>query len=154
MAAFFLTRASPINTLNIIDHQNLFAVNYDDPASSALNLLSLFLIHQSSIAIVDPEGKFVREISPFMLNCCDEAVAPALATLSAGDLMAYIDCGGPPEDLVQIMKERLKEQNLGAALELLGNEGDFHLGHRFVQVHQTMMHLPKRIGSLEGTRRG
>ncbi|XP_057738173.1 CBS domain-containing protein CBSX5-like [Arachis stenosperma] len=123
IAAFSPTPASPINTLNVIDDQNLFAVNYDDPASSALNLLLLSLIHQSSVAIVDPEGKFVGEISPFMLNSCDEAVAPALATLSAGDLMAYIDCGGPPEDLVQIVKERLEEQNLSAALELLGDEG-------------------------------
>lgn len=123
IAAFSPTPASPINTLNVIDTQNLFAVYYDDPASSALELLSLSLTHQSSVAIVDPQGKFVGEISPFMLNSCNEAVAPAIATLSAGDLMAYIDCGGPPEDLVQLVKERLEEQNLGGALELFGDEG-------------------------------
>lgn len=119
IGVFSPTPASPINTLNVIDTQNIFAVSYDDPASSALNLLTASLLHQSSVAIVDPQGKLVGEISPSMLNSCDEAVAPAIATLSAGDLMAYIDCGSPPEDMVQLVKERLEEQNLGAAVELL-----------------------------------
>ncbi|XP_061375583.1 CBS domain-containing protein CBSX5-like [Gastrolobium bilobum] len=122
IGVFSPTPASSINTLGVIDTQNLLVVNYDDPASSALELLAVSLIRQSSVAIVDPQGKFVGEISPFMLNSCDEAIVPAFATLSAGDLMAYIDCSGPPEDLVQLVKERLEEKNLGAALELLGDE--------------------------------
>lgn len=36
--------------------------------------------------------------------------------------MAYIDCGGPPEDLVQLVKDRLEAQNLEAALELMEEE--------------------------------
>ncbi|KAK7246525.1 hypothetical protein RIF29_41394 [Crotalaria pallida] len=111
--------SSPINTLNVIDTQNLLAIYYDDPASSALDLLAVALVNGSSVAILDPQGKFVGEISPVMLNSCDEGLVPPIATLSAGDLMAYIDAGGPPEDLVQLVKERLEEQNLGAALELL-----------------------------------
>ncbi|CAI8591173.1 unnamed protein product [Vicia faba] len=111
-----------IDTLGIIDTQNLFFLYYDDPASSALELLTAAIVHQSSVAVVDPQGKLIGEISPFTLNSCDEAVAPALATLSAGDVLAYIDCGGPPEDLVQLVKERLYEQNHGAAVELLGEE--------------------------------
>ncbi|KAG4960473.1 hypothetical protein AAZX31_13G224000 [Glycine max] len=123
IGVFSPTPGNPINTLGVIDTQNLFAVCYDDPASSILDLLALSLLYQSSIAIVDPNGKFGGEISPVMLNSCDESVVPAIATLSAGDLTAYIDCGGPPEDLVQLVKERVKEkveeQNL---LELLGDE--------------------------------
>ncbi|CAK8530517.1 unnamed protein product [Lathyrus sativus] len=111
-----------IVSLGIIDTNNLFVLYYDDPASSALELLTSAIVHQSSVAVVDPQGKLIGEISPFLLNSCDEAVAPALVTLSAGDILAYIDCGGPPEDLVQLVKERLYEQNLGATLELLGEE--------------------------------
>ncbi|CAJ2648681.1 unnamed protein product [Trifolium pratense] len=122
IAVFSSIAAEAIDKLGIIDTQNLFFLYYDDPASSALELLTASIVHQSSVAVVDPQGKFVGEISPFMLNSCDEAVAPAIATLSAGDLLAYIDCGGPPEDLVQLVKERLREQNLDAALELLGEE--------------------------------
>lgn len=31
--------------------------------------------------------------------------------------MAYIDCGGPPEDLVRVVKERLKDKGLEGMLE-------------------------------------
>lgn len=127
IGAFSPTPASPINTLGVIDTLNLFALYYDDPASSALDLLAASLVHQSSVAVVDAQGKLLGEISPFMLNSCDEAVAPAMATLSAGDLLTYIDSGGPPEDLVQLVKERLQEQNLGAAMELLGEESSIVL---------------------------
>lgn len=36
--------------------------------------------------------------------------------------MAYIDCGGPPDDLVQVVKDRLEEQKLEGALELMEEE--------------------------------
>ncbi|KAM7260265.1 hypothetical protein ACFE04_016006 [Oxalis oulophora] len=36
--------------------------------------------------------------------------------------MAYINCGGPPEDLIQLIKERLEESKLNVALELLGED--------------------------------
>ncbi|KAL2341912.1 hypothetical protein Fmac_009852 [Flemingia macrophylla] len=104
--------ANPINTLGVIDTHNLFAVGYDDPASSALDLLALSLIYQSSVAILDPNGKFVAEISPFRLNSCDDALVPALAVLSAGDFTSYIDCAGPPEDLLLLVDERLHHRNL------------------------------------------
>lgn len=111
-----------ILTLGIIDTENLFVLYYNDPASSALELLTAAIVQQSSVAVVNPQGILIGEISPFMLNSFDEAVAPALATLSVGDVLTYIDCGGPPEDLVQLVKERLYEQNYGAAVELLGEE--------------------------------
>ncbi|KAK6134509.1 hypothetical protein DH2020_031743 [Rehmannia glutinosa] len=44
-------------------------------------------------------------------------VAAAIMTLSAGDLMAYIDCGGPPEEIVRVVEERLKEKNLEGLLD-------------------------------------
>lgn len=121
IGTFSDTPAQSIDKLDIIDTQNLYFLYFDDPASSALELLTASIVHQSSVAVVDPQGKLIGEISPFMLNSCDEIDVPAIATLSAGDLLAYIDCGGPPEDLVQLVKERLHEQNLdNAAVELLG----------------------------------
>lgn len=117
---FSPTPASPINALNLIDGDNILAVNYDDPAASALPLISqAALARQTSVAVVDTDGKLIGEISPFTLNSCDETVAAAIATLSAGDLMAYIDYGGPPEDLVQLVKERLEQRNCGALLDLM-----------------------------------
>ena len=95
----------------------MLAIDYYSPASSALGAISKSLTQQTSVAIVDTDGTFIGEISPFTLACCDETVAAAIATLSAGDLMAYIDCGGPPEDLVRVVKARLKEKNLEKMLE-------------------------------------
>jgi CBS domain-containing protein len=116
---FSPTSIQPIKSLNIVDSENILSIHYDDPASSALHSIKQSLIDQTSVAIVDGDGKIVGEISPFILNYCDESVAAAISTLSAGDLMAYIDCGGPPEDLIQLVKERLDERNLTGALELM-----------------------------------
>ncbi|XP_022139821.1 CBS domain-containing protein CBSX5-like [Momordica charantia] len=114
--------ASPINSFNIIDTNNVLAVHYDESALSILPLISQALIHQSSVAIVDLDDNLIGEISPFTLNFCDETVVAAIATLTAGELMAYIDCGGPPDDLVQLVKERLEEKNLEAVLEWVEEE--------------------------------
>ncbi|XP_062096668.1 CBS domain-containing protein CBSX5-like [Humulus lupulus] len=119
---FSPTPANPINSLNLIDDQNILAVHYDDPASAALPLISQSLISQTSVAVIDGEGKLVGEISPSTLNFCDETVAAAIATLSASDLMAYIDYGGPPEDLVQLVKDRLEEKNFRALLEFMDED--------------------------------
>ncbi|KAG6573257.1 CBS domain-containing protein CBSX5, partial [Cucurbita argyrosperma subsp. sororia] len=119
---FSPTAASPINSVNIIETSNILTVHYDDSALSILPLISQALIHQSSVAIVDLDDKLVGEISPFTLNFCDETLVAAIATLTAGELMAYIDCGGPPDDLVQLVKERLEEKNLEAVLEFVEEE--------------------------------
>ncbi|KAJ6364177.1 hypothetical protein OIU76_029173 [Salix suchowensis] len=111
-----------IESLNIIDTESFFTVHYDDPASSALPMISQSLVKQTSVAILDADGKLIGEISPFTLNFCDETVAAAIATLSAGELMAYIECGDPPEDLIMSVKERLEERNLGPALDLIEEE--------------------------------
>ncbi|KAE9621643.1 hypothetical protein Lal_00032508 [Lupinus albus] len=108
--------ALSIDTLGIIT-SDVLAIDYYSPASSALGAISKSLTQQTSVAIVDNDGTFIGEISPFNLAYCDETIAAAIATISAGDLMAYIDCGGPPEDLVGLVKARLKEMNLDKMLQ-------------------------------------
>ncbi|WJX73358.1 hypothetical protein P8452_57151 [Trifolium repens] len=108
--------ACSIDALDIIS-SDVLAIDYYSPASSAVEAISKSLAQQTSVAVVDSDGSFVGEISPFTLACCDETVAAAITTLSAGDLMAYIDCGGPPEDLVRLVKARLNEKNLEKLLQ-------------------------------------
>ncbi|XP_009617983.1 CBS domain-containing protein CBSX5-like [Nicotiana tomentosiformis] len=112
---------SPLPTLSIealgIISTEYLSIGYHSPASSAIEAISRSLVDQTSVAIVDDDGLLIGEISPFTLACCGETVAAAITTLSAGELMAYIDCGGPPEDIVRVVKARLKERNLEGMLE-------------------------------------
>ncbi|XWS27985.1 hypothetical protein CRYUN_Cryun25bG0027200 [Craigia yunnanensis] len=108
--------AFSIDTLGIIS-PDILTIEYHSPASAATGVISRALVNQTSVAVVDKEGTLIGEISPFTLACCDETVTAALKTLSSGDLMAYIDCGGPPEDLVRVVSARLKERNLNGMLE-------------------------------------
>lgn len=117
----------PIECLNIIDKDNVLTVHYDDLAASALPLIEKSLVMQTSIAVVDEEGRLIDELSPSTLNSCDENVAAAMATLSIGDLMAYIDYGGPPEELRRLVKERLEERNMEASLELMEDESSSNM---------------------------
>ncbi|XP_050370006.1 CBS domain-containing protein CBSX5-like [Argentina anserina] len=112
-----------ISDLQIIDSKNMLAVRYDDPALAALPLIAESLVQQTSVAILDGENKVMGEISPYTLNTFHESVAAAIATLSAWELMAYIDCGGPSDDLVQLVKDRLQEKKYEGLLELM--EEDF-----------------------------
>ncbi|XP_060200500.1 CBS domain-containing protein CBSX5 isoform X1 [Lycium barbarum] len=105
-----------IDALGIISTEFL-SVGYDSSASSATEAISRSLVDQTSVAIVDEDGILIGEISPFTLAYCGETVAAAITTLTAGELMAYIDCGGPPEDILRVVKERLKERNLEGMLE-------------------------------------
>ncbi|PRQ31352.1 putative CBS domain-containing protein [Rosa chinensis] len=109
--------ALSIDTLGIINTTDILAINYHSPASSAVQLISQSLEQQTSVAVVDMDDVLIGEISPFTLACCDESVAAVIATLSCGELMDYIDCGGPPEHLIKIVTERLKERKLQGALE-------------------------------------
>ncbi|XP_057544214.1 CBS domain-containing protein CBSX5-like [Amaranthus tricolor] len=110
-----------LQSLNIIE-EKILSVHYNDPALSALAEICNSPSGQTAVAVVDDQGRLVGEISLYTLACCDETVAPAVATLSAGDLMAYIDYGGPPEDLVQLVKTRLEERKLDQMLELLEDD--------------------------------
>ncbi|CAI9292707.1 unnamed protein product [Lactuca saligna] len=107
-----------IEDLNIITKQTL-TIHYEDPAISTLPLISHSLSAQTSIAVINKDNRLLGEISPFTLTCCDETVAAAIATLSAGDLMAYIDHNGPSDNLVHLVKMRLQERNLSAMLDLM-----------------------------------
>ncbi|XP_004291658.1 PREDICTED: CBS domain-containing protein CBSX5-like isoform 2 [Fragaria vesca subsp. vesca] len=109
--------ALSIDSLGIINTIDILAINYHSPASSAVQLITQSLEQQTSVAVVDSDDVLIGEISPFTLACCDESVAAAIATLSCGELMSYIDCGGPPEHLIKIVTERLKERKLKRALE-------------------------------------
>ncbi|KAI4366080.1 hypothetical protein MLD38_022003 [Melastoma candidum] len=108
--------ALSIDSLGIITAETLM-VGYHSPASSALDAIRLSHANQTSVAVVDSDGNLIGEISPHTLACCDETVAAAIAVLSCGDLMAYIDCGGPPDDLVKVVEARLKERNMERFLE-------------------------------------
>ncbi|XP_031126332.1 CBS domain-containing protein CBSX5-like [Ipomoea triloba] len=110
-----------IESLNIIDH-DIMTIRYHDPAAGALSSISRAHVEQTSIAVIDDDNRLIGEISPFTLAHCDDTVAAAIMTLSAGDLMAYIDCCGPTEDLVELVKQRLEEKNLGTLLELMEDE--------------------------------
>ncbi|KAK4752877.1 hypothetical protein SAY87_021675 [Trapa incisa] len=121
IAAFSPLPALSIAALGLIS-SDFSAVHYDSPAASALTQISLSLARQTSVAVTYAEGALIGEISPFTLACCDESVAAAIATLSCGDLMAYIDCGGPPEDLIRAVEARLRERNLVGLLETFSLE--------------------------------
>ncbi|KAL8510306.1 hypothetical protein ACS0TY_017205 [Phlomoides rotata] len=104
-----------IDTLGIITTEFL-AVEYHVPAFAAIEAISRSLADQTSVAVVDCEGTLIGEISPFTLASCDETLAPAIVTLSVLDLMAYIDFGGPPEEIVRVVETRLKEKNLDSMI--------------------------------------
>ncbi|KAK9065341.1 hypothetical protein SSX86_016724 [Deinandra increscens subsp. villosa] len=107
-----------IESLNIISTETI-TVHFDDPASSALPLITHSHLNQTSVAVVNQDNTLIGEISPFALSCCDETISAAITTLSAGDLMAYLDYSGPPEDLVHLVKMRLQERNLTGMLDLM-----------------------------------
>ncbi|XP_071714525.1 CBS domain-containing protein CBSX5-like isoform X2 [Rutidosis leptorrhynchoides] len=110
--------AFTIEVLDIIDKSTL-TVHFDDPAITMLPLISCSLMEQTSIGVVNKDNRLIGEISPFTLASCDETVAAAITTLSAGDLMAYIDFTGPSDDLVNLVKMRLSKRKLTSMLDLM-----------------------------------
>ena len=126
---FILSRIglfTPIPGLSVeelgIIQSKILTVDYHAPAKTALKAIEQSLIEQTSVGVVDEEGALVGEISPFTLCACDETVSAAMVTLSSGDLMSYIDWGGPPDDIVQVMKASLKTKKLEGLLEMLGDD--------------------------------
>ncbi|URD93598.1 CBS domain-containing protein [Musa troglodytarum] len=115
---------SPVPALSVTDlglvRPAALAVRPQDPALSALPLIRAALAEQTSVAVVSDDGRLIGEISPFTLAHCDERVAPALAALSAGDLMTFIDCAGAPrKSAVRSIKAQLRAKGLLGMLELL-----------------------------------
>ncbi|KAJ8435857.1 hypothetical protein Cgig2_028565 [Carnegiea gigantea] len=113
--------ALSVETLGIIQDKVL-TVDYHAPASMALDAIAQAMASQTSVGVVDKDGTLIGEISPLTLCGCDETVVAVIMTLSVGDLMAYIDWGGPPEDIIRVMKARLRDKKLDGSLEMLGDE--------------------------------
>ncbi|KAJ6839953.1 uncharacterized protein M6B38_311255 [Iris pallida] len=96
-----------------------------EPALSALALIRSALDDRAAVAVVTDDGKLVGEISPSTLSACDETVAAAIAALSAGELMAYIDCcsgGVLMESVVDAVKTRLREKGMLGMIRLIEEE--------------------------------
>lgn len=124
IAVFSPLPAMTISDLCIINTTHaIVAVDYHSSASTIISAVSRALADQTSVAVVEGEGddnfmSLIGEISPMTLTCCDETAAAAVATLSAGDLMAYLDGGNPPESLVQIIRSLLEVKGLMGLLSL------------------------------------
>nr|DAD37809.1 TPA_asm: hypothetical protein HUJ06_008450 [Nelumbo nucifera] len=97
----FLTKPAGILTYWewMTTSRRVLAIGYHDMAYFAMDLISSSLSQQTLVAVIDDDGKLIGEISPDTLASCDETVAAAITALSVGDLIAYIDYGGPPEAL-------------------------------------------------------
>ncbi|KAH9302546.1 hypothetical protein KI387_014129 [Taxus chinensis] len=114
----FIAVFSPLPSMTIEDlgivNTEILTVEYDKPAATALNIIKQASQTQTAVAVIEQDPlqgpKLIGEISPSTLMCCDETVALALATLSAGDFMAYVDCGGPPDSLVEIVRRRMDQK--------------------------------------------
>lgn len=91
-----------IESLSIINY-DIMTVGYHDLATSALGFISRANAEQTSVAVIDDDNRLIGEISPSTLAYCEETVAAAIASLSAGDLMAFIDCGSPTDDLLEMV---------------------------------------------------
>ncbi|XP_075488365.1 CBS domain-containing protein CBSX5-like [Primulina tabacum] len=107
-----------ISSINIIEH-DIMTVYHKEPASSAAGYFNRALDKQTSVAVVDEKHRLIGEISPFKLACCNETAAAAITALSVGDLMDYIDCRSPHEDLIQLVRIRLLKRNLARMSDLM-----------------------------------
>uniref|UniRef100_A0A0A9AVT8 CBS domain-containing protein n=1 Tax=Arundo donax TaxID=35708 RepID=A0A0A9AVT8_ARUDO len=121
IALFAPTTSRSVSELGVVRPATL-AVAAGENALSAVPLLRTALASHTSVAVVS--GLFPRrlagEISPSTLCSCDVSVAAALAALSAGDLMAFIDWGGaPPDGTLHAVRSRLRRRNLLGMLDLL-----------------------------------
>ena len=56
----------PIKTLGVIT-PNFLSVEYNHVAASAIGAISRSLVEQTSVAVVDEEGRLIGEISPLVL---------------------------------------------------------------------------------------
>ncbi|RWW73656.1 hypothetical protein BHE74_00018458 [Ensete ventricosum] len=125
IALFSPVPALSIDALGLVRSADALAIRHDEPGLSLLPLVRRALSDQTAVAVVTDDGRLLGEISPAALSACDEtvAVAAGIATLTAGDLMAFIDYyGSPSESLVRAIKAGLKEKGLQEMLELMEDE--------------------------------
>ncbi|ERM95213.1 CBS domain-containing protein CBSX5 [Amborella trichopoda] len=67
------------------------SLNHTAPSSKAITAL----LRHVPVAVTAGGDTLIGEISPEALALCEEAAAPALATLYAGDLLAFLDSNAP-----------------------------------------------------------
>ncbi|XP_010442947.1 PREDICTED: CBS domain-containing protein CBSX5 [Camelina sativa] len=125
----------PISDLGVINstQHTILAVDYYSSAASAVSAVSRAILDNVSVAVVDKgcdqeedsRMALIGEISPMTLACCDETAAAAVATLSAGDLMTYIDGSGPPESLVGVVRNRLEDKGMVGLISLIDSLSSF-----------------------------
>ncbi|CAD6259037.1 unnamed protein product [Miscanthus lutarioriparius] len=102
------------------------AVAAGDSALSAVPLLRAALASHASVAVVagtgtgSPARRLVGEISPSALRSGGVASVAAIAALSAGQLVSFLDWGGaPPAATLHAVRSRLRRRNLLGMLDLL-----------------------------------
>ncbi|XP_078445946.1 CBS domain-containing protein CBSX5-like [Wolffia australiana] len=115
---FYSVSTLSVDALGII-RRDVPAIGYHEPALSALPLIKLAQLSQIAVAIVTDDGKLVGEISPSAIVGGGETVAAAIATLSTGELMAFVDCGGPSEKAVAAVRARLQANAMTGMLDLI-----------------------------------
>ncbi|GJN01303.1 hypothetical protein PR202_ga18560 [Eleusine coracana subsp. coracana] len=125
VALFSPTASRSVSDLGLIRPANL-ALAAGDAALSAVPLLRTALATHAAVAVVSGESfprsrQLVGDISPSGLgSSCSVAVAAAVAALSAGDLLAFIDWGGaPPDATLHAVRSRLCRRGLHGMLDLL-----------------------------------
>lgn len=111
---------SSVTQLGLVRSADVLAVLHDDPAILSLPLIRRALAEQTSVAVVADDFTLIGEISPSTLTACDESAAAALAVLSAGDLMSYIDWGSCPSDVsIRGLKSLLRKKGMGGMVGLM-----------------------------------
>ncbi|XP_047093458.1 CBS domain-containing protein CBSX5-like [Lolium rigidum] len=122
ISLFYHVAARSVSALGLV-RPDFLSVRPDEAALSAVPLIRRAIASETAVAVVSADGHLVGEISTAHLAACDETAAAAIATLSAADLMAYIDYfGSPPEHILRAIKTGLKSKGLDAMLELMEDE--------------------------------
>ncbi|KAM3402493.1 hypothetical protein ACQJBY_006398 [Aegilops geniculata] len=122
ISLFYHVAARSVSSLGLV-RPDFLSVRPDEAALSAVPLIRRAIAAETAVAVVSADGHLVGEISTAHLAACDETAAAAIATLSAADLMAYIDYfGSPPEHILRAIKTGLKAKGLDAMLELMEDE--------------------------------
>ncbi|XP_066338658.1 CBS domain-containing protein CBSX5-like [Miscanthus floridulus] len=119
---FYHVAARSVSSLGLV-RTDFLSVRPGEAALSAVPLIRRAVATETAVAVVTEDGHLVGEISPALLAACDETAAAAIATLSAADLMAYVDYfGSPPEHILRAVKAGLKDKGLDAMLALIEDE--------------------------------
>ena len=122
ISLFYHVAARFVSSLGLV-RPDFLSVRPDEAALSAVPLICCAIATETAVAVVSADGHLVGEISTAHLAACDETAAAAIATLSAADLMAYVDYfGSPPEHILRAIKTGLKSKGLDAMLEFIEDE--------------------------------